>query len=121
MYVVLLRFSSGKDKAAEFMAGHQEWLDRGFAENVFLMAGSLAPGLGGAVLARGVSRQSLDERLREDPFVAEGVVATEVHEVAPARACEQFAFLLPAPPRSIGPTVSKGWASRGMSMTNAKQ
>jgi len=96
MYVVLLRFSSAKDKAAELMAGHKEWLDRGFAENVFLVAGSLAPGLGGAVLAHGVSRQDLDERLKEDPFVAEGVVATEVHEIAPAKAREELAFLLPA-------------------------
>ena len=44
MFIVLLRFSQNKAQAAAFMDGHNEWLRQGFADGVFLLAGSLQPG-----------------------------------------------------------------------------
>jgi hypothetical protein len=41
MFIVLLRFSDNKHKAAGFMNGHNEWIRRGFDDGVFLMVGSL--------------------------------------------------------------------------------
>lgn len=94
MFVVLLRFSDNKDAAGRHMDGHVEWLRRGLADGVFLLAGSLQPGLGGAVLAHGTSRDELEERVAADPFVAEGVVRAEVLEMAPGLADERLRFLL---------------------------
>lgn len=92
MFIVLLKFS-GKEKAGQFMAGHKEWLARGFQEGVFLLAGSLQPGLGGAILARDIARDDLEKRLSEDPFVAQDVVTAEIHEMAPSKADERLNFL----------------------------
>ena len=45
MFIVLLRFAQ-RDRAAQAMQGHKQWLQRGFDDGVFLLAGSLQPDLG---------------------------------------------------------------------------
>lgn len=94
MFVVLLRFSENKEHAGRFMEGHKEWLKRGFDDGVFLLAGSLLPSSGGAILAHGTSLADLRDRVNEDPFVAEKVVTADFLEVAPARTDERLAFLM---------------------------
>jgi uncharacterized protein YciI len=94
MFVVLLKFSGNKDLAGRFMDGHREWLKRGFDDGVFLLAGSLPPGLGGGIVAHNTSLSDLESRVNDDPFVAENVVRAEILEIAPSRTDERLAFLL---------------------------
>ena len=93
MFIVLLKFSDDKGKAPEFMEGHNAWLKRGFDDGVFLLAGSLQPGLGGAIVARDTSLANLQNRVNDDPFVAEGVVNAEILEIAVAKADSRLDFL----------------------------
>ena len=93
MYVVLLTFSDHKDKAGALMPGHNAWLKQGFDDGVFLLAGSLQPNRGGAILAHGPSLPELERRVKDDPFVAEGVVAAEILEIAPSKADPRLDFL----------------------------
>ncbi|KJK56083.1 YciI family protein [Saccharothrix sp. ST-888] len=94
MFVVLLRFSDNKSAAGEHMAGHQEWIKRGLGDGVFLLVGSIQPGLGGAVLAHNTSHEELQKRVDEDPFVAQDVVTAEIIEIAPGMADDRLGFLL---------------------------
>lgn len=94
MFVVLLRFSGDKAAADQHMVGHQEWIKRGLDDGVFLLVGSIKPGLGGAVLAHATSPEELRKRVDEDPFVAQGVVTAEIIEIAPGVADERLRFLL---------------------------
>lgn len=94
MFVVLLRFAARKDRAGPLMEGHKAWLKQGFDDGVFLLAGSLKPDQGGAILAQGATRAELEKRVSADPFVAEGVVAAEILEITPAKAEERLRFLL---------------------------
>lgn len=94
IFVVLLRFSANKSRAGEFMADHKLWLKRGFDDGVFLLAGSLEPGLGGGILAHNTSLAKLQGRVNEDPFVAEAVVTAEVFEIEPGKADERLHFLV---------------------------
>ncbi|MGX5736560.1 YciI family protein [Bosea thiooxidans] len=96
MFVVALRFSANKSQAPNLMQAHNDWIRRGFDDGVFLLTGSLKPGLGGTVLAHGVTRAELEARLKEDPFVTEDVVSVEILEIAPGRADDRLAFLLAA-------------------------
>ncbi|MGL6253350.1 MAG: YciI family protein, partial [Billgrantia desiderata] len=80
--------------AGRFMEGHKQWLERGFDEGVFLVSGTIQPKLGGAILAHNASLDDLQQRVNEDPFVAEGVVSAEIIEVAPSKTDERLAFLL---------------------------
>lgn len=92
MFVITLRFAD-KTKAGPLMESHNAWISRGFDEGVFLLAGSLQPAAGGAILAHNASRAEIETRVQEDPFVAEGVVQAEILEVAPGRLDERLAFL----------------------------
>lgn len=94
MFIVNLRFSENKAQASEFMEGHNQWIRKGFDDGVFLMVGSLQPGLGGSVVAHGVSREDLEGRVSEDPFVAENIVTPEILEIEPKKADERLNFLL---------------------------
>ena len=94
MFVVLLKFAAGKARAGEFMDAHKAWIKRGFDDGVFLMAGSLQPQLGGAIMAYNTSLQELQGRVNEDPFVAENIVSADIHEITPAKADERLGFLL---------------------------
>lgn len=93
MFVVLLRFSANKDRAAAFMQAHNDWIRQGFDDGVFLLAGSLQPGLGGTVIAHNTSLELLQARVDRDPFVAEDVVSSEILEIKPARTDGKLAFL----------------------------
>lgn len=94
MFIVLLKFSSNKGQASQFMEGHKEWIERGFDDGVFLLAGSLQPGLGGGIVAHNTSLPDLQSRVNDDPFVAENVVSAEILEIAPSRTDERLEFLL---------------------------
>ena len=94
MFVVLLEFSDNKDKAGQFMDGHKKWIKRGFDDGVFLMAGSLQPNRGGAILAQDSSLPELQSRVEADPFVAEKVVKAEILEITPSRADARLDFLI---------------------------
>ncbi len=94
MYIVLLRFSSNKGRAGQFMDGHKDWIKRGFDDGVFLLAGSLQPNLGGGIVAHNTSLLDLQSRVKDDPFVAEHVVTADIIEIAPSRIDERLRFLL---------------------------
>jgi uncharacterized protein YciI len=94
MFVVLLGFAENGNAAGEHLAGHQEWIDRGLDDGVFLLVGGLRPGPGGAVLAHDTSLEQLRERVAADPFVAHGVVDAEIIEIAPHTADRRLEFLV---------------------------
>ncbi|MDP6708880.1 MAG: hypothetical protein QF893_21255 [Alphaproteobacteria bacterium] len=94
MFLILLRFSGEKDRANQFMAGHKEWINRGFDDGVFLLVGSVRPDLGGGILAHNTSLSDLQRRVNDDPFVAEDVVNAEILEIAPSRSDARLEFLL---------------------------
>ncbi len=94
LFVVLLRFADHKDEAGRFLDGHKAWLQRGFDDGVFLLAGSLQPRLGGAIMAANTSRSDLETRVGEDPFVAQNVARAEILEITPSRSDERLKFLV---------------------------
>lgn len=94
MFIVLLKYSTNKKQANEYMEGHNQWIKRGFDEGVSLLAGSLQPGAGGAIIANGLSREALEKWISDDPFVVANVVSPDVIEIDPKKANERLAFLL---------------------------
>ncbi|GAA4609381.1 uncharacterized protein YciI [Actinoplanes octamycinicus] len=94
MFIVLLRFAENRGAAAQHMAGHQAWIRQGLEDGVFLLTGSIQPGLGGVVPAHGMDRAGAERRVAADPFVAERVVEAEIIEVAPGMADKRLDFLL---------------------------
>jgi uncharacterized protein YciI len=93
VYIVLLRMTPHRDRAAAVSSRHKAWIEQGIADGVFLLAGTLEPKLGGVLLADGLSRDDLDARIALDPFVQVGAVEPEVLTVTPSMAHERLRTL----------------------------
>jgi uncharacterized protein YciI len=93
VFVVFLEFSENRGRAGELMDGHKAWLTSGFDDGVFILAGSLQPGRGGAILAHGVSLSDLESRVADDPFVVENVVTASISEISPSRVDDRLSFV----------------------------
>jgi uncharacterized protein YciI len=94
MFVVLLRFGGDKSRAGQLMEAHNAWIRRGLDDGVFLLVGTLQPALGGGLFAHNISRAELEQRVQEDPFVAEKLVTADILEITPSRTDERLQFLL---------------------------
>ncbi len=94
MYIVFLKFSENKENAPQFMEGHKNWIKQGLDENVFLLVGSIEPNAGGAILAHNVSREEIQARVEEDPFVKDNIVKAEIIHISPAQVAKKLQFLL---------------------------
>lgn len=94
MFIVLLKFTENKNKAGEFMEGHNQWIKSGFDDGVFILVGSLQPNLGGAVVAHNISLSELNAKVNDDPFVKEGIVKAEILEIDPKKADNRLTFLV---------------------------
>ena len=76
------------------MEGHKSWLQRGFDDGIFLLAGSLQTNSGGGIVAHNTSLSELQLRVNDDPFVVANVVSAEILEITPSRTDERLKFLL---------------------------
>ncbi|MEE9338659.1 MAG: hypothetical protein V3U87_11315 [Methylococcaceae bacterium] len=94
MFIITLKFSNNKKQVSQFMEGHNQWIEQGFNDDVFLLVGSLQPNLGGGILAHNILLPDLQNRVKDDPFVAEGIVSAEIIEIAPAKTDERLSFLV---------------------------
>jgi len=93
MFVIFLRFAENRHLAGDHVQGHNDWIREGVDDAVFLLAGSLSEGQGGAILAHGVTRADLEKRLDADPFVAQRIVAPEIIEIQPGVVDHRLAFV----------------------------
>lgn len=93
MYIIFLRISAPKSELGPHLPGHKQWIDQGFADGVFLLVGSLQPPPGGCVIAYNLSREALEARLAQDPFVAHNLAQVEIQEVSPTKTIESLALL----------------------------
>lgn len=88
MFVVTLTYLTDLDRVDEVLPDHLAWLDRQYADGVFLASGRRVPRTGGVILAAGVDRPELDRRLATDPFAERGVAEYEVTEFVASRVAE---------------------------------
>ncbi|WHI46455.1 YciI family protein [Microbulbifer sp. JMSA004] len=96
MFIILLKFSEKKAHAAKYMPDHKAWLQKGFDDGVFLLSGSIKPGIGGGILAFNTTHEDLLVRINQDPFVSESIVSAEVIEINSSKANQSLKFLLNA-------------------------
>jgi uncharacterized protein YciI len=94
MLIVLLRFLTSKANAIQFMDGHNSWLNDGCAKGAFLLAGTIQPKLGGAILTRNATLEQIQAMVNKDSFVYEGVVTAEIIEITPSKAAPQMGLFL---------------------------
>ncbi|WP_273792652.1 YciI family protein [Brucella anthropi] len=86
MFVVTLTYLKPLEEIERHLQAHREFLDRQYADCVFLASGPKNPRDGGVILASGkVSKSELDAILRLDPFRQHGLATYDVIEFTPVK------------------------------------
>lgn len=85
MFVIFLRFAENRHLAGEHVDGHNDWIQQGIADSVFLLAGSVSGGQGGAIIAHGLARADVERRLEADPSWRSGSWHPRSLRSSPAR------------------------------------
>ncbi|MGW5671691.1 YciI family protein [Micromonospora sp. NPDC003776] len=93
MFVVTLSYLTDLDQVDAALPDHLAWVERQYADGVFLASGRKVPRTGGVILAAGLDRAELDRRLATDPFAERGVAAYEVTEFVAGRVADGLAHL----------------------------
>ncbi|AUX71762.1 YciI family protein [Erwinia pyrifoliae] len=91
MYLVLLSYTRPMDEVNRLLEPHIEWINRYFADGVFISAGRKEPRTGGMIMVKEMDRARLDAILAEDPFQA--VASYDVTKVNITRSADAFSAL----------------------------
>lgn len=91
--VIALTYTVPTEEVDLHMKAHVAWLEAGFAEGIFLVAGRQVPRTGGIIIARG-RRAEVEALTASDPFVSEGVATVAVTEFATSFTLPELAALL---------------------------
>ena len=88
LFVVTLTYQVELDVIDHALPDHAAWLDRQYADGVFVLSGRRVPRTGGLILATNTDPDDLQARLAQDPFAQRGyarydVIAVERPRVAP--------------------------------------
>lgn len=68
MFVIDLKYIVPLEQLDAHMTEHVKYLHKYYKLNVFVASGRKVPRTGGVILAKGKSREEVDEIIREDPF-----------------------------------------------------
>ncbi|MBQ0709753.1 MULTISPECIES: YciI family protein [unclassified Ochrobactrum] len=86
MFVVNLTYIKPLEEIGRHLEAHREFLDRQYADGVFLASGPKNPRDGGVILANGkVSRSELEAIIELDPFWRHQLATYDVIEFTPAK------------------------------------
>jgi uncharacterized protein YciI len=91
--MILLTYVAPLEAVDAQLKAHVDWLELGFDEGVFLLAGRRNPRTGGVILARGAA-EKVAEVARSDPFVTSGVATVEIVPFNASFAAPEIAGLL---------------------------
>jgi uncharacterized protein YciI len=68
MFVIDLKYIVPLEQLDVHMTEHVKYLHKYYKLNVFVASGRKVPRTGGIILAKGKTREEIDEIIREDPF-----------------------------------------------------
>lgn len=78
MFLILLRYQRPVDEVDAVRPQHVEFLDRGFAEGRYVLAGRCIPPEGGVLVARGTGVEEVRRLAEADPYVQKGIAEYEL-------------------------------------------
>lgn len=94
MFIVSLTYICEMSQIEQYLDAHIEYLDRHYAEGVFIASGRKVPRNGGVILAQARSRGELEAVLSQDPFNLHQLADYEITEFVPTKFVPELASLI---------------------------
>lgn len=80
MFLLLSQYVKPLEEVDRVVAEHRSFLDRYYANGLFVLSGPQEPRIGGVIVTRDATRPEVERALAEDPFVREGISEYEIIE-----------------------------------------
>lgn len=97
LHLLSLTYTAAEQDAAPFVQDHVAYLEEHHHEGTFLVSGQTVPSsVGGAIVAHGVDRPTIEQITARDPFVTHGVAKYTITTIAPGRVHPGLARVLEA-------------------------
>ncbi|MFN3426609.1 MAG: YciI family protein [Candidatus Thermochlorobacter sp.] len=94
MFVVLYTYSKPLEEVDNFRSAHLAFLDKQYAAGHFVVSGRQNPPTGGVLISHLASREQLEDIVRQDPYILNGVATYQVIEFLPAKYAAGFEVFL---------------------------
>lgn len=78
MFVIELVYKADLAEIDAHMNAHVAFLNKHYGAGTFVMSGRKVPRDGGIILAAGTDRDQIEQIMREDPFVAQGLAEIRI-------------------------------------------
>ena len=83
MFVVILTYIKPLDEVDKYLVAHREYLARHYAAGDFIASGPQTPRVGGVIMMKADSRETVNSIIAEDPFHANGIADYRIVEITP--------------------------------------
>ncbi|WP_407484262.1 YciI family protein [Elizabethkingia meningoseptica] len=85
MFIIALNYIKTISEIEELINAHNDFLNKYYAENKFLMSGRKNPRTGGVIIVQNTTKEELDDIIKEDPFYKHQAAAYEITEFLPTK------------------------------------
>jgi uncharacterized protein YciI len=90
MFLLLSRYVKPLEEVDRFIPEHRAFLERYYAQGLFIVSGPMQPRKGGVIVTADAPRATIDAILAEDPFVRERISEYEIIEFTATKRAERF-------------------------------
>ena len=94
MFIIQLTYTGSLAEVDRLLDDHKLFLEKYYAEGIFMLSGRKEPRAGGIILARAESRDAIEKIIAEDPFNRHGLADYIIMEFLPTMANETLKTLL---------------------------
>lgn len=88
MFIIQLTYTRPLAEVDQLLDEHKQFLEKYYAEGIFVLSGRKHPRTGGVILARAESMASVEKIIAEDPFHRHGLADYTFTEFLPTMANE---------------------------------
>ncbi len=83
MFIAILTYKKPLEEVDRFLQAHREYLALHYASGDFITSGPQTPRVGGVIMIKADSRESIDTILAGDPFHINGIADYQIVEFTP--------------------------------------
>ncbi len=92
-HIITISYTASSEMIDLIRPKHREFLDRGYAQGLFIASGPNSARNGGVILASG-ELDVIKALLQEDPFLVEDVATYSYHSFSPVKHAEAYAAFI---------------------------
>lgn len=94
LFIIDIEYIKPLEAIEGLIEDHMAWVERGYADGVFLTSGRKDPRTGGIIIATGATPEEIEKRASDDPFVVNGAAKTTITRFLASRFSDGFQALV---------------------------